>query len=252
MTSGEPYFEFNGHKSIDKNLYLLNEMELTIPESDLRFDEVDGRQGAIIYDNEREKDIIKTFPMELKKEAGKSLFQQVREITHWLKEPKRYSRLLFSEDPDYFYEGIFHSQVRILDRWRDHFDVALPFRCKPVMFRLDGQTATAHVSGRTLENPEPIESLPVIQFRYSGTADATLTINGKQFRILRAAGAGVITIDSELGTAYRDGIANISNAILVQSDGYHVPQLRAGNNTISFTTQITQMMITPRWRSIAI
>ena len=73
--TNEPYFEFNGHKSIDKNLYLLNEMELTIPESDLRFDEVDGRQGAIIYDNEREKDIIKTFPMELRKEADKSLFQ---------------------------------------------------------------------------------------------------------------------------------------------------------------------------------
>ncbi|MFR0815841.1 MAG: hypothetical protein ACLSIL_16050 [Enterococcus casseliflavus] len=32
------------------------------------------------------------------------------------------------------------------------------------MFRLDGQTATAHVSGRTLENPEPIDSLPLIQF----------------------------------------------------------------------------------------
>lgn len=95
MKAVQPYFEFNGHKSIDKNLYLLNEMELTIPESDLRFDEVDGRQGAIIYDNEREKDIIKTFPMELRKEADKSLFQQVREITHWLKEPKRYSRLLF-------------------------------------------------------------------------------------------------------------------------------------------------------------
>ncbi|MGL9910997.1 phage tail protein [Enterococcus sp. DIV0213h] len=252
MTSGEPYFEFNGHKSIDKNLYLLNEMELTIPESDLRFDEVDGRQGAIIYDNEREKDIIKTFPMELRKEADKSLFQQVREITHWLKEPKRYSRLLFSEDPEYFYEGIFHSQVRILDRWRDHFDVALPFRCKPVMFRLDGQTAVSILSGRTLENPESIPSLPIIQFRYSGTADATLTINGRQFRILRAAGAGLITIDSELGTAYRDGIANISNAILMQSDGYHVPQLQSGNNTISFTTQITQMMITPRWRSMAI
>lgn len=250
--TNEPYFEFNGHKSIDKNLYLLNEMELTIPESDLRFDEVDGRQGAIIYDNEREKDIIKTFPMELRKEAGKSLFQQVREITHWLKEPKRYSRLLFSEDPEYFYEGIFHSQVRILDRWRDHFDVALPFRCKPVMFRLDGQTAVSILSGRTLENPESIPSLPIIQFRYSGTADATLTINGRQFRILRAAGAGLITIDSELGTAYRDGIANISNAILMQSDGYHVPELRPGANTISFTTQITQMTITPRWRVTAI
>ena len=250
--TNEPYFEFNGQRSTAKNLYLLNEMELTIPESDLRFDEVDGRQGAIIYDNEREKDIIKTFPMELRKEADKSLFQQVREITHWLKEPKRYSRLLFSEDPDYFYEGIFHSQVRILDRWRDHFDVALPFRCKPVMYRVDGQTPTSILTGRTLENPESISSLPIIQFRYSGTADATLTINGRQFRILRAAGAGVITIDSELGTAYRDGTANISSAILMQSDGYHVPELRPGTNTISFTTQITQMTITSRWRVTAI
>ncbi|NBA63391.1 distal tail protein Dit [Enterococcus mundtii] len=251
MTS-EPYFEFNGHKSTAKNLYLLNEMELTIPESDLRFDEVDGRQGAIIYDNEREKDIIKTFPMELRKETDKSLFQQVREITHWLKEPKRYSRLLFSEDPDYFYEGVFYSQVRILDRWRDHFDVVLPFRCKPVMYRVDGQTTTPILTGRTLENPEPINSLPLIQFRYSGTADATLTINERQFRILRAAGSGLITIDSELGTASRDGIANISNAILMQSDGYHAPELQPGTNTISFTTQITQMTITPRWRVTAI
>ena len=120
------------------------------------------------------------------------------------------------------------------------------------MFRIDGQTSTAHVSGRTLENPEPINSLPLIQFRYSGTADVTLTINGKQFRILRAAGAGLITIDSELGTAYRDGIANISNAILMQSDGYHVPELRPGANAISFTAQITQMTITPRWRVTAI
>lgn len=120
------------------------------------------------------------------------------------------------------------------------------------MYRLDGQTAVSVLSGRTLDNPESIPSLPIIQFRYSGTADASLTINGRQFRILRAAGAGMITIDSELGTAYRDGTVNISSAILMQNDGYHVPQLRPGTNTISFTTQITQVTITPRWRSIAI
>jgi phage-related protein len=178
--------------------------------------------------------------------------QQLRQIIRWLRTPKGYTKLILSTNPNYYYEAICHGGFQTTNETASWVDVSLPFRCKPVMYRLDGDETRSITDGQVLTNPESESSLPIITFRFSGTADGTLTINGRQYRFARTIGAGLITLDSEKGIAYREGLVNISNQVFVQTDGYQPPTLEPGENTIRLTAQLTNVQIMPRWRTIAL
>ncbi|TPR55405.1 distal tail protein Dit [Enterococcus sp. OL5] len=248
----EPQFIWNGVSSLRYHIRLLEGLDYTVPEEVLQFEEIAGRQGAIPYSEERMRDIHKQIPIEIEKQADQTLPQQLRQIIRWLRTPRGYTKLILSTNPNYYYEAICHGGFQTTNETASWVDTSLPFRCKPVMYRLDGDLSRAVTDGQVLTNPESEPALPIITFRFSGTADGTLTVNGRQYRFARTIGAGLITLDSEKGIAYREGQVNISNQVFVQTDGYRPPVLEPGDNTIRFTTQLTNVQITPRWRAIAL
>ncbi|WP_019299180.1 phage tail protein [Lactococcus garvieae] len=247
-----PYFQFNGRKSNEMNMLILDDMEFVIPESVFDFQSVDGRSSDIIFDKNKLNDIEKAFPVRIYKSQKEKIPKQLRDIASWLHQPKKYSSLVFSGYEDYYYKALYYTSVKAPDVDRRWLDVSLVFKCQPFMFRLDGKDVREVESGTALTNPEPFESLPLITFnKTTATADSTLYINGEQYTIAKEAGIGIITIDSESGVAYKDGGVNVSKYCLINGNGYHPITLQPGRNEISYNN-MNQFKIKPRWRNLAI
>jgi|GEM_PF-1013867 len=247
-----PYFQFRGRKSNEYNLRLLNEIDFVIAEASLDFQEIDGRQSDVIYDRGKYKDIEKRFPARLFKQSDKSIAQQLRDIAAWLYSAPKYSPLTFSEYPEYYYKALAFNGLTARDEQREWLDIDISFKCQPFVFRLDGEDYREIKSGATITNPEPFSSLPSITFKKTtSTSDSNIYIEGKQFRIAKEAGTGVITIDSENGIAYKEGGVNISRYCLLNAEGYQPITIAPGRNEISYTN-MTDFKIRPRWRTLAV
>lgn len=247
-----PYFQFNGRKSNEMNMVILDDMEFVIPESALEFQSIDGRSSDVIFDKEKFNDIEKIFPVRIYKSKKENIPKQLRNISSWLHQSKTYSPLSFSGYDDYYYKAFLYKTISAPDINRNWLDVSLVFKCQAFMFRLDGEDVREIASGTALTNPEPFESLPLVSFnKTTADSDSTLYINGEQYTIAKEAGTGMITIDSETGIAYKEGGVNVSKYCLINSVGYHPITLQPGRNEISYNN-MNQVKITPRWRNLAI
>lgn len=247
-----PYFQFRGRKSNEFSMRIKNGVEFVLPEAALTFQEVDGRNSDIIYDQKKFKDITKSFPVRIFKEETTDIATQLRNIAGWLYLSHEYSPLVFSEYGDYYYKALGLAGITAADEKREWLDITFSFKCQPYAFRLDGDDVREVVSGGFLMNPEPVDSLPLVTFnKTSATVDSTIYINGTQFTIGKAAGTGVITMDCETGIAYKEGGVNVSKYCFVNSSGYHPIVLVPGQNQISYTN-ISDFKIKPRWRNLAV
>lgn len=248
----DPYFMFMGRKSNEFNMRVLNDVEFVLPEAAFDFQSVDGRSSDIIFDLNKFEDIEKTFPMRVFRKENTNLPTQLRNIATWLHSSKKYSSLVFSEYPDYYYKAIYHTGVNAPDKYKDSLIIDITFKCQPFMFRLDGEDIREIENGASLTNPEEFPSLPLVSFnKTTSNSDSTFYINGEQYTIAKEAGTGIITIDSETGIAYKEGGVNVSKYCLINSGGYHPITLQPGRNEISYNN-MNQVKITPRWRNLAI
>ena len=114
------------------------------------------------------------------------------------------------------------------------------FRCKPFWYIAGVQDITLSTSGTMVTNPGSVFSEPVITVHGSG--DITLMVG---MSIVELEGVdGNISLDSSLQEAY-------SGAILMNdkmSDDF--PVLKPGANAVSWSGNVTDVVIAPRWRYI--
>ncbi|WP_416037474.1 distal tail protein Dit [Lactococcus formosensis] len=250
---GYPYFQFRGRKSTELNMRLLNEMEFVIPETSIELQEIAGRNSSMIIDKNNFKDIEKRFPVRLYLEEGYTIPEQLREITAWLYSQRTYTPLVFSEYGNYYYKALAYGSISAKDKKREWLDIDISFKCQPFMYRLDGNEEIQVITGQSLYNPEAYTSQPLLKFnKTSASSDSNFYIAGKQFRIAKEAGVGEITIDSERGIAYKAGNQNISSLVLLNSGQYTPPQLLPGENTFTFSGDINNFRVVPRWRALAL
>ncbi|MFK4897392.1 distal tail protein Dit [Lactococcus petauri] len=247
-----PYFQFRGRKSNEFNMRLKNGIEFVIPEAVLDFQNVDGRNSDVIFSKNKYQDIEKTFPVRIFKEENTTIATQLRNIAGWLYLSQEYTPLIFSEYEGYYYKALGYAGASAPDEKREWLDIAFTFKCQPFVFRLDGDDEREIVSGSAITNPELFSSLPLLTFnKTTDTADSTIYINGEQYTIAKEAGKGIITIDSELGIAYKEGGVNVSKYCLINGSGYHPITLQPGRNEISYNN-MDQVKIKPRWRNLAL
>lgn len=250
---GYPYFQFRGRKSTEFNMRLLDEVEFNLPESAIDFKEIAGKDGSLIIDKGNYKDIEKSFPVRIYCDENKTIPDKLREIMAWLYPERSYSPLIFSTYGNYYYKALGYSGTSAPDKKREWVDINFTFKCHPFMSRLDGQEEIEIKTGQSLYNPEAFSANPIIKFvKKSGTTDSNFYIAGKQFRVAKEAGSGEITIDSELGIAYKEGNQNISSLVLLNSGRYTPPQLFPGENSFTFSDDIENFRVTPRWRTLAL
>lgn len=123
----------------------------------------------------------------------------------------------------------------------DPYDVQLSF--KPFKKLRNVKTITLTSSG-TVTNPLKYDALPYIKITANG--DVTLTVNGKNIVLKNI--VDFIELDSEIEECYKlkNNVMTDENSKMYSID---FPVFKTGNNTISWSGDVTKIEIEPRWRT---
>lgn len=240
-------FSFGDIHSLEYGIYLTGIEIGGTPERDVSFVSVAGRNGDLLIDNKRWKNIDITYRCAIATDFA----DKFDRFKNDLLSQTGYQRLSDTIYPDVFRLGIvkqpINPETMRLNR-TGTFDVV--FNCKPQRFLRDGDyahTLTADdIDAETgvveLWNTSGQPARPLITVY--GTGPGKLTVGNVTIDILAL--KDHITIDCDLMTAYRqEGDAAVENK---NADIYALdfPELSVGENAISWTGGITQVDIVPR------
>ena len=150
------------------------------------------------------------------------------------------STVTFANRPGGFYFARIVNQIpfeKIL-RGNPHRSFAVNFRCKPFWYQENVQLITLTTSGTFTTNPGSVYSEPVITVYGSG--EITLMVG---MTIVELDGiTDSITLDTPLMEAYNGAISMNGN---MSGD---FPSLAPGANAVSWTGNVTKVVIQPNWR----
>lgn len=208
------------------------------PEKDYEFVEIPGRNGDLLFDNNRFRNI--TIPVNCF--IRTDFPNKFRSLMNYLLSVDGYQKLYLPQDSDHYRMGVFRKATESsTGAFNKSGKFTLEFECKPQRFLVSGDTMSA-VTGSTITNPTLHPAKPIIRFYGNGT----LTINNYQVTVSGRNASYFIDIDCELMTCSNAGV-NLSSYVTL-NNGY--PVLKPGNNGVSWTTDSTvanPLRIQPRW-----
>lgn len=231
------YLEFNEHRNYDLGIKVVKRPIIPNPKKKKREVDIPGADGTLHEILGGYENII--IPVEFNfMEKKCSLKQTFRNIKSWINNIKD-NKLIFSDDLEYFYE--------VVDVNMDSFETILrrkgifiiEFTCKPHMYYQGGEEITEITNKTTLYNLFGEESKPLIYIE--GHGEASIKVNDSTCVV---AVADYVYIDSDLELAYREKDDPFN---LLEGD---FPILESGENTISYTGNVTKFEIQPRWRCL--
>ena len=208
---------------------------------DVSVTSVPGRNGDLLYSNNRFKNYTVTIPCFMRRDF-KANFQAFRAF---LFSDVGYRRIGNTYTPDKFRLGRITGTVNPSDiLWGDDggaFEVT--FDCKPQHFLKSGENALSVSSSAVLSNPTQFEAKPLIKVVGYGT----ITI-GDETIVIAENTLPYIKIDCEIMDAYYGTVTNANSYITVSGDDF--PVIPTGETTISLDGSFTSCEITPRWYTI--
>jgi predicted phage tail component-like protein len=230
---------YKGINSLDLSLIIKSKGSYNTAERDLEFISVPGRNGDLVQDNGRYKNIVIPYDMALIKHDHRSFNDLCDAVKNWLSSDGRYYQLWDSYEPRYFRYATITGEIDIATSLAHYGELSLKFNCKPLRYAFEGQKViTAPAAGLTLHNPEIMTASPYIKI--FGNGDITMTVNNTAISLYGV--SEYIEIDSELMNVYK-GTAPLNNSM----SGDTFPTFAPGDNSISFTGSVTSAEIIPRW-----
>lgn len=230
-------FIYNNRPSLDFGIYISGSGTFNAPERDVSKTEIPGRNGDLLIDNKRFRNVELTYPAFIRHNF-KSLTDEAR---MWLMKSAGYARLEDTYHPDQYrmarFSGPLDFDMRFLNR---SGECSLTFDCKPQRFLIIGDHPIGIEREIKLYNPTPFDALPLI--RVYGTG-GNLMVGDLIVRIDSI--DGYIDIDSDTQNAYK-GSTNCNGDIYAPS----FPVLKAGKTGIKGEGNITKIVIKPRWWTI--
>lgn len=206
------------------------------PERDVTFVSVPGRNGDVLIDNKRFKNITVPYKCYIIKDYEKSI-RAFRDAL--LSKVGQYYRLEDSiNDGEFRMAQISPISINEIGKLRAG-EFTLKFNCKPQRFLKTGEELIEVEESQEILNPYNQTALPLI--RAYGTGYFYIGSYG-----IRINSANEYTdIDCELMEAYKDTLATNCNAnIEILNNAF--PELTPGINEITLSG-ITKLEITPRW-----
>ena len=205
-------------------------------EPDMTSYSVPGKNGDILLDNHRYKNIDVTYPAFIPND----FVNQSQNIRNWILGNKSYKELSDSFDSAHYRLAVGKS-VRFSPVFENTAaNMSITFNCKPQRFLTSGKTQRSISSGDTLTNPSGFDAFPSLRLaNVAAGASITFTNSAGTYTLTAtAASATPVTIDCELMTI-RTGTLNNE---LFSGD---FPILHRGVTTITFSGMGVQ--IAPRW-----
>jgi len=226
-------FEFNHILSSDFGIYISGSGTFNAPERDTESISILGKNGDLIIDNKRFKNIKVTYPAFIK-DKFKNYTNAVRA---WLLSDGSYHRLEDSYNPEEFrlarFAGPMDFETRVLNR---SGECSIIFDCKPQRFLKEGELPIEITGNINLYNPTAFPALPNI--RVYGT-EGILVVGNVIMQINDI--DEYVDIDCEAQNAMKETEnknSHVSNTF---------PRLYPGNNGIRFEGDISKLEIIPRW-----
>lgn len=238
------WFEYRGINSLDMHLHIENDISFSSPEADIELVEVLGRDGELAIDRKRLKGVPFPVPVRLKLPGDVSVNDMSTKISEWLKGDIGWYPLRFSGSPDYEYIAICYEQFNIQETLKQYGRTVITFRLKPYKRRVGNQLISL-TNGMTLVNPEKRIAKP--RLLIEGSGDIALQNNGTDWLILRSVD-GSIVVDSEMMSIYKGARPEFDKMVGTLSPMF--PQLTPGENTITWTGNVTNIEIEPRWEAV--
>lgn len=230
-------FLYDGVMSSHFGIYISGSGTYNAPERDVETISIPGRNGDLIIDNNRYKNVHVTYPAFIRQKFKTNADAARR----WLSKGYEYKRLEDSYHPEYFrmarFTGPLDFDMRFLNK---SGECSITFDCKPQRFLKAGEFVMQADEDIKLYNPTDEEALPLI--RVYGSGDGVLAVGNNTMSI-----SGLVDymdIDSDTQNAYR-GITNCNANISKE-----FPVLLKGSTGISFSGGITKIEIKPRWWTV--
>ena len=230
------YFTWNGKKSSDFGIIIKHKEIYKAPVRDVDFVEVPGRDGEVILDNGRYRNVDVTYQVRVKNVKSKLL-----EIANWLS-AVGYQKLIDSDDSTHYRMAARTDSVDWDYLGKGEWaDLEIAFNCKPFRSLTTGDAKATLTAAGSITNPTQYTALPYIKIYGSG--NITLSIGGQSFPFLNI--GSYIECDSALQAVFT-GVNNKSD----KANFDDFPTLKPGANSISWTGKVTKVEIVPHWREL--
>ena len=240
------FFEYNGRSSKEFGLHIEKKDVFSAPAFDIDFESIPGRNGDLITSNKRFKNIRITYTVFFVQKDINSLSKTIRDIKGWLyTEPDRYHEISDSYDTGYLRYGVIYEGIDIEEQLNKLGCFRITFNCKPFKYNKTGFNEKALKSGDTIINPELFSCSPIISV--VGNGNITMTLQNASynktwhFKDIEKS----IVCDSERMNFYSGTTLLNENVV-----GEGFPQLPPGETTISYTGNVTELKVQPRWCSL--
>lgn len=234
------WFSYKGKSSDSFGLYIQKKNSFDSAERDVSYQSVPGRNGDIIIDNGRYKNLDLPYSIGIVSES--EFIQSIDDLKNWLIPETSYYQLYDSYDPAHYRLASVSDGLSIEQLLSNYGTTTLKFNCKPFRYSFFGNRVTTLTqSGSAIKNRERYSSLPYM--RIFGSGDITLFVNDTAFYFYDV--NEFVEIDSDMMNCFKN-TSNLNNQM--QSDGF--PVFDVGKNIISWTGNVEKIEVKPRWRTI--
>ncbi|MBQ6324921.1 MAG: phage tail family protein [Clostridia bacterium] len=228
------WFEWNGVRCTEYGIYVSEQPPITLPQERSTQAKIPGRPGSLttlegddVYD-----DLTLTATCFIRDP------ERIPAIAGWLKGG---GTVTFANRPGGFYHARIANQIpfeKIL-RGNPHCSFAVNFRCSPPFWYVSNpDEVTITTSSAVVVNPGSVYSEPII--RVYGSGDFTLIVNDT-FIELEGIENGIV-LNSVIQEAYQ------GETLLNEKMEGDFPVLKPGNNLISWSGDVSRLVIVPNWR----
>lgn len=231
----------DGASSTDFGIWIRGSELFNSSSPDVSVTSVPGRNGDLLYSNNRFKNYTVTIPCFMRTEF-RYMFPEFRSFL--------FSDVGYRRLEDSYHAGMFRlgritgtvNPATIL--WSDdggQFDIS--FDCKPQHFLTEGEEAITISGSEVVTNPTYFAAKPLLKVIGYGTiyiGDETIEIEENTLPYMM--------IDCEIMDCYYGQVTNANGLVTVSGDEF--PKLPAGDTEISYEGSITSLEVTPRWYTI--
>lgn len=226
---------YNGKNLSDFGVYYDSHSAFGSPERDVELVEVAGKDGALIIDNDRFKNIDLTFPCYI----NTNFLAQYRNALAYLQSCKGYNRLEYTQEPNHFRMASFNMGSQPTpNQFHKSGQFPVVFNCKPQRFLKSGETPVSSQS-----QDEEYEGNPVSINNPSGLSTVTSlevglspiqNLNGYEYPWVGGAGKNLFNKD---GTFSHNGTSHVAT-----STGVTITTTTTGNNK-NASTEISSAVL---------
>lgn len=236
------YFTFGDFQSLrDCNLYIEKRPSRQKPVRDVSAHEVPGRDGVVLVDNGRWKNII------LRYQVGcGDIDANIDKINQMLCQTGIH-KLEDTYDDEVYYKASCINATEFQEDLLNFGRATIEFDCEPYRYLNVGTYDYQAEQGKVFENPTGFDSLPKILLYATPGATCTIHFGSDAYSVIMPKGVASLTIDSETMDCV-SGTKKYNDAVQFEQ----FPILKPGKTQVQFTVSSGNavLFITPRWRKI--